>query len=465
LLALLSLAGPGCGGERALGPGTPAAPEPRGSVEVGPIAARAPSDQSADDAVDRMLGVVAELRELPPKGAVRGQVIDRRRMIEHVRTQLHSEIPAPVVRATNEMLFLLNVVPSDFDYEKSLLVLLEAQLAGFYEPKDKTMYLLADLPSADREATLAHELVHALQDQHYDLGALIKFRDDATDRLSAVHALAEGDATSAMMDHMLLGQGQRAIDLGDEVISLQTRALVELSPSMASVPTIVKRSVISPYVDGIEFVHWARRQGGWAAVDAIWAKPPTTTEQLLHPQKLTLREPALEVAIPAPPKGSALAAFYHDVLGEQSLRLLLEEWAPRRTAVEGASDWGGDRIAVFESGERRALAWHLRFDNELAAQRAFEVLLRGVLRDELPAAGSGEGPVTVPDVDRNAATAAVRSGKTCRERPRRGPIASTRLGREVALVVGPMRRTPTGARADGDCTSAKAWASAIATAP
>ena len=109
-----------------------------------------------------------------------------------------------------------------------------------------------------------------------------------------IHALAEGDATSAMIDHMLLGTGQtRDRSAGRDASAQQTRGLVELSPSMAGVPTIVKRSVISPYVDGIELVHWARRQGGWAAVDALWAKPPTTTEQLLHPQKLTAREPAL----------------------------------------------------------------------------------------------------------------------------------------------------------------------------
>jgi hypothetical protein len=457
----------GCGGERAQSPAQAAGDERRGAVEVGPIATPRSegAGNGANEAVNQALGIVAELRELPPKGPVRGQIIDRKKMLEHVRQQLHSEIPEPVVRATNEMLFLLNVVPSDFDYEKSLLVLLEAQLAGFYEPKDKTMYLLADLPAVEREATLAHELVHALQDQHYDLGSLIKFRDDATDQLSAVHALAEGDATSAMLDHMLLAQGKRAIDLPDSMIGMQTRGLVELSPSMAGVPTIVKRSVISPYVDGVDLVHWARRKGGWAAVNALWAEPPTTTEQLLHPEKLAAREPALSVAIPAAPQGSPLKVVYHDVLGEQSLRLLFEEWVPRRTAIEAARDWGGDRLAMFEGGERRALAWRIRFDGVAQAERMFEVLARGVLRDELGAAGSSAAPVVVPDVDRAAAVAASRGGKLCRERPSRGPMAAVRTGRDIALVAGPVRRTPAGARSDSDCAAARAWAAAVAVAP
>ena len=464
-LAALWLLVQGCGAERAQAERPVADPHPGGAVEVGPITTPRSAGKNADEAVNHVLGVVAQLRELPPKGPVRGRAIDRAKMIEHVREQLRSEIPEPVVRATNEMLFLLNVVPSDFDYEKSLLVLLEAQLAGFYDPRDKTMYLLADLPAAESEATLAHELVHALQDQHYDLGTLIKFRDDATDLLSAVHALAEGDATSAMLDHMLLPQGKRAIDLPDSMIGMQTRGIVELSPSMAGVPTIVKRSVISPYIDGIDLVHWARRQGGWAAVDSIWAQPPSTTEQLLHPAKLTAREPALKVAIPRPAAGTTLSVVYHDVLGEQSLRLLFEEWVPRRTAIDAASDWGGDRLAMFETGDRRALAWHLRFDHEPAAERAFTAMLRGVLRDELGAQGSSGAPVTVPDVDRAAAGAAGRGGKACRERPNRGPIAAVRSGRDLAVVAGPVRRLPAGARSDSDCASAKAWAAAVAATP
>jgi len=464
LLALLGMTLLGCGGERGFAAAHPA-PEPALAVDAGPGPRDEPPSWVASDPVNRALATVAELRELPATGPVKGKIIDREAMLVHVREQLRSEVPEPVVRGTNAMLFLLNVVPRDFDYEKSLLALLDAQLAGFYEPRDKTMYLLADLPEKEREATLAHELVHALQDQHYGLENLIKYRDDATDALSAIHALAEGDATSAMFDHILLAQGKRAIDLPDSMISLQTRGVVELAPSLAAVPTIVKRSVISPYVDGIELIHRLRRQGGWPAVDASWKKPPTTTEQLLHADKFAAREPALEVSIPGMPASSGFDVIYHDVLGEQSLRLLFEEWAPRRTAVEAASDWGGDRVAVFERGDRHGLAWHLRFDNEDAARRAYEALLRGVLRDELPSAGPSQGPVSVPDVDRNAATAAAKAGKACRERPNRGPIAATRRGREIALVAGPVRGAGEAARSDANCVAATAWAVAVSGSP
>lgn len=104
------------------------------------------------------------------------------------------------------MLFALGVVPASFDYEE--LARVDGLAAGwFYDPKQKAMFLARDLPPAERSATLAHELVHALQDQHYDLEKRLKFREDSGDEQSAIHALAEGDATSAMLDHVLATRG------------------------------------------------------------------------------------------------------------------------------------------------------------------------------------------------------------------------------------------------------------------
>ena len=104
---------------------------------------------------------------------------------------------------------------------------------GFYEPDDKTMYLAADLSDAERDETLAHELVHALQDQHYDLGPLFRHARDNEERVAAGHALAEGDATSAMFE-VSLGDAM----LVDEVDFAATArdSIARLSPEGARPP-------------------------------------------------------------------------------------------------------------------------------------------------------------------------------------------------------------------------------------
>jgi hypothetical protein len=361
-------------------------------------------------------------------------------MAEHVKATIEREVPPDVIRAEGEMLVALGLAPPSFDYSAAILALMSGELAGYYEPLDKTMYLAADLGETDSEATLSHELVHALQDQHYDLGKLLEFRADASDLQGAVHALAEGDATSAMLDAMLERQGAKATDLSEELLGPQLRASSLLSGVGIPVPDILKRSLVAPYVDGIEFVHALRRRAGWAEVDRAWKSPPISTEQLLHVEKYFAHEPPLEVPPPNGPEGTA-GTPYTDVLGEESLRLILEEWVPRRTAVEAAQGWGGDRGAVFREGDRIAVAWHVRDDDVGSATRLVSALRRGVAAQQ----GSAVAPAA-PD---------------CAERATLGPLAVAQQGRDVAIVAGPYERRGPSTVSAGTCSRAKAWATRI----
>jgi hypothetical protein len=119
-------------------------------------ARRAAAAAAADSVVASALATVERRRELRSKGAIKGRTIERAEMVAFVKKQLADEIPAPIVRAQTELLFALGVVPENFDYEESLLELMGTQLAGFYDPKQKTMFLSRDLPPPEREATLAH---------------------------------------------------------------------------------------------------------------------------------------------------------------------------------------------------------------------------------------------------------------------------------------------------------------------
>ena len=431
----------------------PPSPAPPPAASAGDEQADPSASPGADAVVARALDVVARLRELRPKGPVNGKTIGRAEMVEHVKHQIRAEIPEDVIVAQALMLYALGVVDEKFDYEKSVLSLLTSQLAGFYEPKDKTMYLAADLGEPERGATLAHELVHALQDQHYDLARHVKYRDDATDEQSAVHALAEGDATSAMLDQVLAARGMRAIDLSDDLISVEARGSIEMAANTGDVPSIIKRSLISPYVDGVVFVHWARRRSGWAGVDQIWRSLPKSTEQILHPEKLVAGELPEKVPVPKPVSGGPTRELYHDVMGEQSVRLLLEEWMPRSAAIAGASDWAGDRLAIFRDDDRVALAWRVRYDTVPAAERGLAAFARGVLRKET------DDPTLF--VSSGEAAKASKGGSVCRERARRGPFAAHRSGRDVVLIAGPYRAGDRRASA-GTCAEARTWAAAVA---
>jgi hypothetical protein len=278
--------------------------------------------------------------------------------------------------------------------------------------------------------------------------------------MTAIQCLAEGDATSAMLDTMLLPRGQNALDLPDSSIG-NMLAVVEALPEIASVPAMLKRSIVAPYVDGLSFTHALRRDGGWAAVDAAWKSLPLSSEQVLHPEKYKSREPPETVPMPPGPPGGPEAVLFHDVLGEQALRITFEEWVPRGTAVDAAAGWGGDQVAVFSAGEQRAVAIRLRFDDEKEAVSALETWARGALSPELEVRQADRpGPI----VTREAAAKAIERGGVCRERQRRGPFAAVRVGRDLGVALGPYRRRTGVATSDTTCATGLRWADAIARA-
>src|SRR5262245_50675807 len=127
-------------------------PEPPAHAHTLPEKPRSSQERDAFDpntVVAQALSGVAALRKLPAKGPVKGKTISRPEMVDYVRGKLRKEIPEPVLRAQTELLFALGTVPDDFDYEKSLLELMGNELAGFYDPETKTMYLGRDLSAAE----------------------------------------------------------------------------------------------------------------------------------------------------------------------------------------------------------------------------------------------------------------------------------------------------------------------------
>lgn len=377
-----------------------------------------------------------------------------------MKRELALDLEPPMLEGTTELLFALGAAGADLDYLGSLLALLSTQLAGFYDPREKEMVLLDDLGTEVEQATLWHELVHGLQDQHYDLKRLMKWEPGHGDALSAVQSLAEGDAMSGMLEVSLAPSGRSALDLPDGMLN-SSLGLLEAMPEIAQVPRLLKRSIVAPYADGLNFVHSLRRSGGWAAVDAAWRALPTTTEQIIHPDKYRAHEQAEQLASPLPPAQGPAEGIYRDVLGEQALRLAMEEWVPNASAAEAASGWGGDAIAVFATGERRAVALHIRFDDEAHANRGFEAVARGALRPESETWASDRPPPFVPAAN---AAAALRRGEVCQVRPKRGPFAAVRRGRDLGVALGPYQRSGSVTSADGDCASALVWARSIATA-
>ena len=451
-LAAAALAA-GCGGPRATPANatpvvvaTVAADRAAPSTDAGPPGGQAPRRAKL---IAKMLREVSAARGLAATRAVPGVVLPRDALIARVKEHVAIEIPPEAIRREGLAMQVLGFLPTTFDYAAEVFALLEAQLAGFYEPTDGTMYMAGDLDDENAEATLAHELVHALQDQHWDLKLRSKYKPGQSDRSSALSCLAEGDATSAMADILVshMNPDKTALDLPEDVFVAQVMSSVSTGPS-AKAPHIMRASLVSPYVDGTLFVHALRRRGGWAMVDRAWTELPATTEQILHADKWEAREPALEVSVPTwAALGTGWAVVDEDTYGEQGLRLSFAEWATGDEATIAAAGWGGDRAALITQGDRVALAIHARYDPspeapaDAFAVRAFRILSAAI--------GRKPGKPALND-----------ASLVCVERRALGPLAIARRGREIAIVAGPAS-TANAWSSLGTCHDAKRWAAEV----
>ena len=424
------------------------------SASTPPAVAVSPRERALQDKLSSALAYVSDIRHLPAESPVQGRLIARNEIQAFISAQIDDETPKDVLQATEALLYGFGTVDADFDYRGSVIGLMSSQLLGFYDPKRKTFFVGGDLDGDEADVTLWHELVHALQDQHYDLAHLTEWQPDQGDSQAAVHSLAEGDATSAMLDAMLKPRGMTALEVPEGLM----RAQSVLGSAALTAPPVLVRSLLAPYVDGLAFTNYLRRRGGFAAVDAAWRAPPVSTEQLLHPEKFFAKELPLIVPQPsAPPHAPELHERFHDVMGDQTLRLLLEEWLPARTAAEAAAEWGGDRLSVFgdEARQRWAIGWHLRFDSPAAAARAFVAFARAA-----PLTERGHPDRALPD---GAGATKPASDKVCRPRHNQGPLAVVRHGSDLGVTLGPFQRNTPSVAADPDCTVALAWAAGIAT--
>jgi hypothetical protein len=401
-----------------------------------------------------MLEKVGHARGLVPKNNVPGVTLGRGALIARVKSHVDREVPHDAIVEEGLVQQLLGFIPAHFDYEAATYALLEAQLAGFYEPADGTMYMAADLDEENAFATLAHELVHALQDQYWDLAPRSKYVPGQDDRTSAFSGLAEGDATSAMADVMigLAKPGTTALDIPEELFAEQIIGGMSGGPAEET-PHVMRMSLVAPYIDGTLFVHALRRKGGWALVNRAWENPPDTTEQLLHVDKWEAHEAPLAVTEPTfAALGPGYAVADADTYGELGVRLSLGEWLGAGPAAMLAAGWGGDRIVLVKKGEAYAVGWHVRYDDakpkshDALAARAFAALAPAIakLAHGPPKPKSSEPPTFV-----------------CIERRDLGPLAASRHGRDLVILAGPANVAPKAWTSAGKCDLLRRWASEI----
>jgi hypothetical protein len=308
-------------------------------------------------AMDGIQSQVTILRGLKPLAQVDRQLITPEDLKAQVESDFLSGYSQTDAENDAHVYGLLGLLPPDFDLWDFYSKLYAEQVAGYYDDEKKVMYVVQGTGfDGPERLTYAHEFTHALQDQHFGLRDNLGYTESAcqddSERCAAIRALVEGDAT--MLEDQWLRNYATQQDI-DQILAFYNAFQ---SPVFDSAPTFLQQSFAFPYSQGLAFVQDIYRQGSWAGVDAVYQKPPVSTEQILHPERYPMDDPVRL----APPNGldAALGPGWSKItdgtFGELFVRQVLEAFIPQDTAAKAAEGWGGDVYQAFYNPHTRATA-------------------------------------------------------------------------------------------------------------
>lgn len=318
---------------------------------------------------EALLKETSELRELSILRAVKSGAQSRSEIERVIIKNLDADTTPAEMYAAELVFKAFGLAPSDFAYRSFLIKLLSEQVAGYYDPKAKQFYLADWIELDGQKPVMAHELTHALQDQHFNLRRFDNWPKGDSDAELAARALIEGDATLAMTLYLTK---HPMIALAFMRSSNDTD-----TEQFEKAPRAVRESLLFPYMAGSEWATELYERGGWAMVSQAFAKLPQSTEQIMHPEKYFAYEAPVKLTLPNFTRalGPGWKRIDNDVSGEWGYYLVLDQFLNNaRESKRAAAGWGGDRFAIYE-GPRKSgtfLAQVTAWDTAVDAKEFFD---------------------------------------------------------------------------------------------
>jgi hypothetical protein len=315
----------------------------------------------------------------------------------------------------NQVWEALFLVGENRDVSAAFDSTLGSTVQGYYSPSKGAIVIVSDAetPTIDR-ATLAHELVHALQDQHYGLGGSPDFQDTQL----AHRGVTEGDANYVQqLYERRCGEQWSCLPRPERSTGGRTNDF--------DVGVFV--TIYTPYAVGPRFVAERHQREGWGAVNDLYDRYPNSTEQIIHPEKYPDEEP-LDVRVRDRSNGRwnrfGLQRPAYDVVGEASIYAMfratdrITDGAVYEYDHRISAGWGGDKLVPYRNGDRYGYVWATEWDTREDA-REFVTAHRAIL-DERASRQPDADTYVLPDSD-----------------PFGDAFRVTRSGKRVVIVNGP----------------------------
>lgn len=355
--------------------------------------------------VDQIFKFASEDTGFAIKHAVKRELASRDVVQKYVESRLSDDEDAKRLERSEIVLKKFGLLPRDFDLHTFLVGLLREQVAGYYDVRTKTIYLLDWLDTEAQQPVMAHELTHALQDQNYDLKKWSspgdehakpdkkdeRFEYDDDEESMARNAVAEGQAMVTLIDYMLRPTGHSLAD-SPQFGKIMRDAMGKAtdSPMLERAPLMMRESLLYPYRDGLDFEQELLTAGGRPlAFIGAFKQPPQNTHEILAPADYLKR--ATIAPLPIPDLRSTLGKSYekYDVgsVGQFDVSVIIKQYSEDPASAKLASSWrGGSYYAARKSGNSNpaittgdlAILYLSRWDSDTAAEQFARIYRDGL---------------------------------------------------------------------------------------
>ena len=341
--------------------------------------------------VDDILRFASKDTALPIKHEVKRRLINRDEVAAFVEQHTSEDEDARRLRRSEVVLKKFGLLPRDFDLGPFLVALLREQVAGYYDPKTKTVNLLDWVDPDRQKPVMAHELTHALQDQSFNLEKYMKAGNADLDKKkditpadieddeigTARQAVVEGQAMVVLIDYMLAPMGQSVQDSPQLLKALKEGMLVGTadSPEFQNAPIYLKEALTFPYRYGIDFVaELLARQGKEKAFAGLFENPPNTTRQIMEPKTYLSGERLAAMRLPdLKDVFKGYERFDVGAVGELDVAVLIDQYAGVETSRALYPHWrGGYYYAVRPKGDPAAALGMLYVSRWSSSEKAAE---------------------------------------------------------------------------------------------
>lgn len=326
--------------------------------------------------IDSMLEDLKDIMGLGPRRPIEHKTISKASFRKLYATRMkESQQPRELER---EMLFLrlFGLVPDDFDYEKTVLDLLSEQAWALYDFKQRELYLADWAPAEALEYALLHELVHAVDDHHFNLLEYVEGASESEGELARLAAM-EGQA-SWVMTEWAMRKSEKTLE-GNRLLAIATASATRFEaqqfPVYDSTPLYFREVLIFPYTDGLLFQDEMIRRLGKDGFKRVFEEPPETTQQILQPG-LYLRGVAPD---PPPlfehPLPRGFKRVYDGTFGQLDHRILLQHHLGDEERGELLDRWQGAQFEIYEkrrTGEK-LLSYAVRWQDSDAAREYYHL--------------------------------------------------------------------------------------------